>query len=389
MVQTQNRNDHEDEDEDEEKKKEDEDGSDLLRVDGPVSYSCWVYRNQAGRPTLIHNFGDIHVHRSGCSTKEDLYMSIEELIAETMHTAIDFDVIDFFFEGARHECYNTIQKQPRSEMLNQGAINRLEREFAPCLCLANMQRCQQGFPAGRIHASDIRIVLGMNDQFVIPDIENKKSLAWKYFKYIVFNQIYHIKDKKIRKELSKMYSEIKALSREDLQEHTYTPLMDIYLLGRLFRSYEPLPDQTPKYAFHNAPVQNAVIYSGDYHKNIYDKFFNEIGAEILYSFNSPEISKEVGPAQCVRIPTLVNDRYRLYLPMVSDFENEEHPETIESLYKRFENKPPLYNYAITKEEKKVQSLRPYQILFYGQKFTQPKYKKPRLEGPQAKRQRTG
>jgi len=206
LVQTQNRN-------------EDEDDSDfnLLRVDGPVAYSCWVYRNQAGRPTLIHNFGDIHVHRSGCSIKdEDLYMSIEELIAETMHTAIDFDVIDFFFEGARHECYNTIQKQPQSEMLNQGALNRLEREFAPCLCLANMQRCQQGFPAGRIHASDIRKVLGMNDQFVIPDIENKKSLAWKYFKYIVFNQINHIKDKKIRKELSKMYSKIKALSREDL-----------------------------------------------------------------------------------------------------------------------------------------------------------------------------
>ena len=396
MIQTQNRNDHEDEDADEDED-EDEDGSDfnLLRVDGPVAYSCWLYRNQANQPTLIHNFGDVHVHRSGCSTMkndEDPFMSIEELIWETMHTAIGFDVIDFFLEVARHDCYSNINKQPLSELLNQGAINRLENTFASCLCLADMQTCQRFFPAGRIHASDIRSVLGFAGGPVVedwPEIEDKQSDTWKGFKYIVTNQIYHVEDEIIRNELFKMYDEIKALSRKDLQKNSYAPLMDIYLLGRLFRSYKPYPDQKPKSAFDNAPVQNAVIYSGEHHKRIYDQFFRKIGTKKLYGFNSPIISENIGLAQCVKIPTFVNDRHRLYLPMVSDFET--NPDIIELAYNNFENleQPPLYmNYAITKDKKEVKLLRPQQTLFEGQKFPQPKYpKKPRLKEPQAKRQR--
>jgi len=387
----------------------------LLRVDGPVSYSCWVYRNQAGRPTLIHNFGDIHVHGSGCSTmnnNEDPFMSIEKLIAGTMQLAhinnrrpLHKKVIDFFLEDARHECYNTIHKQSRSKMLNQGALNRLEREFAPCLCLTDMRNCRLDFPAGRIHASDIRLVLGFAGGPVVkdwPEIEDKRSKTWKYFKYIVFNQIYHIKDKKIRKELSKMYSKIKALSREELKKNSYAPLMDIYLLGRLFRRYdEPYPGQTPKSAFENAPVENAVIYSGDHHKNIYDIFFKKIGATLLYSFNSTYISPEVGLAQCVKIP-IFWARNISYLPMVSDFDiysiiyniNNLNFVSIETEYDKFKNlntqqiEDSSRNYAIEREEnKEVKLLRPSQTLFYGQKFPQPKYKKPRSEEPQAKRQR--
>jgi hypothetical protein len=96
----------------------------------------------------------------------------------------------------------------------------------------------------------------------------------------------------------------------------------------------------------------------------------------------------IGLAQCVIIPTFVNDRHRLYLPMVSDFET--NSDIIELAYNNFENleQPPPMNYAITKDEKEVKLLRPQQTLFEGQKFPQPKYpKKPRLEEPQAKRQR--
>jgi hypothetical protein len=134
-------------------------------------------------------------------------MSIEELIAGTMHHAyinkrpLHKPVIDFFLEDARHECYNTIQKQPRSEMLNQGALNRLEREFAPCLCLTDMKNCRLDFPAGRIHASDIRLVLGFAGGPVVkdwPEIEDKRSDTWKAFKYTIINQIQHVVDKKIQ-----------------------------------------------------------------------------------------------------------------------------------------------------------------------------------------------
>ena len=394
----------------------------LLRVDGPVSYSCWVYRNKKDEPTLIHNFGDIHVHRSGCSTmnnNEDPFMSIEELIAGTMHHAyknnrgpLDKSIIDFFLEDARHECYRTIQKQSRSEMLNQGALNRLEREFAPCLCLTTRFRfrCRLDFPAGRIHASDLRLVLGFShiEGSVVenwPEIEDKRSDTWKRFKYTIFNQFLHVEDKKIINKLFEMYDEIQALSPEELKKKYYTPLMDIYLLGRLFRKYEPYSFQKKKYAFNNAPVQNAVIYSGDNHKNIYDKFFREIGATLLYSFNSTYISPEVGPAQCVKIPIFINRaRDSPYLPMVSDFDknsiiygnfNNLNFVSIETEYKKFDNlnknrKDRVRNYAIEREEKKeVILFRPSQTLFYGQNRPQPKYKELRSEEPQAKRQRIG
>jgi len=391
----------------------------LLRVDGPVSYSCWVYRNKKDEPTLIHNFGDIHVHGSGCSTmnnNEDPFMSIEELIAGTMHhahinnrTPLDKSIIDFFLEDARHECYRTIYKQSRSEMLNQGALNRLEREFAPCLCLTDMKNCRLDFPAGRIHASDIRLVLGFAGGPVVkdwPEIEDKRSDTWKRFKYTIANQIHHVVDKKIQNKLFKMFYQIKALSREELQKNSYAPLMDIYLLGRLFRSYEPLIDQNPKSAFHNAPVQNAVIYSGDHHKNIYDIFFRKIGATLLYSFNGTYISPEVGLAQCVKIPIFLSARKISYLPMVSDFGknsiiygniNNLNFVSIETEYDKFKNlntqqiEDSSRNYAIEREEEKeVKLLRPSQTLFYGQNLPIRKYPKiPRSEEPQAKRQRIG
>ena len=388
----------------------------LLRVDGPVSYSCWVYRNKKDEPTLIHNFGDIHVHRSGCSTmnnNEDPFMSIEKLIAGTIRVAhinnrpLHKQVIDFFLEDARHECYHNIHKQSRSEMLNQGALNRLERKFAPCLCLTGMKNCRLDFPAGRIHASDIRLVLGFAGGPVVkdwPEIEDKRSDTWKAFKYTIINQIQHVVDEKILYKLFKMFYQIKALSPEELKKNSYAPLMDIYLLGRLFRKYEPYPDQTPKSAFENAPVQNAVIYSGDHHKNIYDIFFRKIGATLLYSFNSTLINPEVGPAQCVKIPIFLSARNISYLPMVSDFGknsiiygnfNNLNFVSIETEYDKFKNlntqqiEDSSRNYAIEREEnKEVNLLRPSQTLFYGQNLPRRKYpKKPRSEEPQAKRQR--
>ena len=402
-----------------------------IMVDGPISYSCWLYTNPEGRPTIIHNFGDIHHLTSGCSGKQEAngFVSIEKLISETMHYSNGLAMVDFFLEGIRHDCYKN-HHGFFDDLSHLGALNRLESEFSPCLCLTSEQKrreCRQSFPSGRIHASDIRRILGfpgfinINDDIIFrnwPEIEDKQSDTWITFRNLVKNQIYRVKDASVRKDLLEMFKKIKALSQVEFQKVFYAPLMDIYLLGRLFRSYKPeyeydlknffltsmfeynLNDffltsnfNLTKSDFNNAPVQNAVIYSGYKHKRVYDNFFNKIGtrAELLYSFSSPNINDEVGPAQCVQIPAFVRHPWhRPCLPIVSDFQNNE---TIKSAYKEFNRnlrtplKELLYNnYAIQKEERKVIMRFPFQRLL--QKKRQKYPKKPQEEEPPAKRQRT-
>jgi len=361
-------------------------------VDGPISYSCWLYM-YGGRPTLIHNFGDEHLLRSGCSGKNNFiseeFVSIEELISNTIDDAKKNEtVIDLFLEGVRHNNYSHYYIN-ELKLLHRGALNRLEYKFSSCLCLSEdkIEECRKKFPNGRIHAIDLRDVLGYNKR-VIPNIENKKSDTWIAFRSTVKNQIYRVEDADVREHLLKLYDSIKALSQEQLQDNFYSDLMDIYLLGRLFRRYDPPFNSKPKTDFNNSPVKNAVIYSGDNHKNIYDKFFKKIKAINLYSFNSPFIINDDIEAQCVEIPTIFNCLFFYNrLPMVEDFKN---PGDIANEYKDFEKKTLYRDYAEIRKKKKVFRWNPQQTLFQGQTLPQRKYpRKPRSEEPQAKRQRIG
>jgi len=391
-----------------------------MMVDGPISYSCWLYTNPEGRPTIIHNFGDIHHLRSGCSGKQEAkgFVSIEKLISQTMF--YDFEhpnlVVDFFFEAPRTDNYGLDYmvkgfygfKTNNKPLLSQGAGNRLDNKFRDCLSVGSefLEKCRKNFPSGRIHAIDIRDALGIDDNKnrLIVDMENKKSDNWQFFEILVKNQIFRVEDDNVRNELYELYDDIEALSSRELYIQTYVSLMDIYLLGRLFRSYEPLPDQKPKTAFHNAPVQNAVIYSGNTHKKNYDIFFRKIGAVELYSFKSPKIytlsnmSKIIADNkpdrhQCVQIPVLLfDDTESCTLPIVEEFWNDK--DIIFNAYKQFNekyrnlSKNRLHrHYSIYRKEAMVQR----QVHHYNGKFKIediPNRKFPKKQ-PQAKRQRIG
>jgi len=388
-----------------------------MMVDGPISYSCWLYTNPEGWPTIIHNFGDVHHLRSGCSGKQEAkgFVSIEDLISETMsdNPANPNLVVDFFFEAPRTDNYgidyhgnggfNTLKKP----LLSQGAMNRLENKFRDCLTVGSqfLKQCRFEFPNGRIHAIDIRVELGIDDYLekYIVKMGDKKSDNWQFFEILVKNQIFRVEDDNVRNELYELYDDIEALSPQELYNQTYESLMDIYLLGRLFRSYKPLPDQKPKTAFHNAPVRNAVIYSGNDHKKNYDKFFEKIGAVELYSFKSPKMSKmskllvnNFPPTvhhQCVQIPVfLFNGTERRTLPIVEDFWND--PDFIVYVYKQFNEKYRKLSknrlhrhYSIDRKEARVRT----QLHHYNGKFEKqdiPNIKFPKKQ-PQAKRQRIG
>ena len=377
-----------------------------MMVDGPISYSCWLYRNPEGRPTIIHNFGDKHYLRSGCAGKQagsaKGFVSIEDLISETMINP--YAVVDFFFEAPRSDSFGHNYTAESGSgycgfssgyceykpLLSQGALNRLDDKFRNCLSVGSqfLKKCRKKFPNGRIHAIDIRNVLGIKRNF-IPDMEDKESKTWQFFKILVRNQIFRVEDENVRNELYEIYNDIKALSPKELYKQTYVYLMDIYLLGRLFRSYVPLLGQKQKTAFNNASVQNAVIYSGDHHKKNYDYFFRNIGAVELYSFKSPKFTKysrhtKGGDSyQCVQIPKL---KYiQRTLPIVEEFSN--NPDIIVQAYKQFNKKYKKLSknrlhrhYSINRGEAEVIT----QVKFKNDEFKQDV---PKKKYPQAKRQK--
>jgi hypothetical protein len=393
-----------------------------MMVDGPISYSCWLYTNPEGRPTIIHNFGDLHRLTSGCSGKQEAkgFVSIEDLISETMSKFENPNlVVDFFFEAPRTDnygldygvngCYGfkTIDKP----LLSQGAMNRLENKFRNCLSVGSefLKKCSKDFPSGRIHAIDIRDALGINDNQYdyIVYMENKKSDNWQFFKILVKNQIFRVEDENVYNKLYELYKIIKAFSYKELYKQTYVSLMDIYLLGRLFRSYVPLLGQKQKTGFNNAPVQNAVIYSGNTHKKNYDIFFRKIGAVELYSFKSPKMYKlsnmskmsktdnNLDRHQCVQIPVFLFDGTESRtLPIVEEFWND--PDTIVNAYKQFNekyrnlSKNRLHrHYSIDRKEARVQQQAyHWNGTFENLKIPKKKFpKRLRSEEPQAKRQR--
>jgi len=252
-------------------------------VDGPVAYSCWVYQdpNRDGRATIIHNFGDIHRLYSGCAHLSATKVSIEELISETIAIAQDKNaVVDLFLETEQCDCYSSVKYSKYAFQL-RGAMNRVAAKFSSCFCLTNAlkkQECRETFPAGRFHAVDLRRVLGFfTPSKDWPEMEDKQSAHWIGFKTFVKNQIYRVEDAIVRENLLEMYKKIKAnfeLKKDTVD--TYNPIMDIYLLGRLFRSYDNIGGNL-KTAFNNTAVKNAILYTGNRHKLQYDEFFKAIG----------------------------------------------------------------------------------------------------------------
>jgi hypothetical protein len=307
-----------------------------LFVDGPVAYSCWVYRdpNRDDLATIIHNFGDIHRLYSGCSYTMAPKISIEELISETIAVANERGtVVDLFFETEQSDCYNSVTYSKYAMQL-KGAMNRIAAKFSSCFCLTNAlkkQECRENFPAGRFHAVDLRRVLGFSTPSKDwPEMEDKQSAHWIGFKTFVKNQIYRVENGNVRGKLLEMYQTIRG--NFELKKDTvdsYNSIMDIYLLGRLFRSYDNIGGNL-KSAFNNAAVKNAILYTGMRHKLQYDEFFKAIGALCVYEFQ-PIPQQLLHPRmlpfpQCVGVPVFKINNRRYYLPLYEDFTHTNYQE---------------------------------------------------------------
>ena len=306
-----------------------------LMVDGPVSYSCWVYQdpNRNGLATIIHNFGDIHRLYSKCSYTIRSKISIEELISETIAVAKEKNsVVDLFFETEQSDCYNSVTYSKYAMQL-RGAMNRIAAKFSSCFCsnALKKQECRENFPAGRFHAVDLRRVLGFSTPSKDwPEMEDKQSAHWILFKTFVKNQIYRVEDGNVRGKLLEMYQTIKGnfeLKKDTV--HSYNHIMDIYLLGRLFRSYDNIGGKF-KSAFNNAAVKTAILYTGNRHKLQYDDFFEAIGARRVYEFQ-PIPQQLLHPkmlpfAQCVEVPVFKISNRQYCLPLHEDFTHTNYQE---------------------------------------------------------------
>jgi len=104
-------------------------------------------------------------------------------------------------------------------------------------------------------------------------------------------QINKIKNAVVKDKIYKIYY--------DFFKKTYSQylpeLMDIYLLSRLFRTYE------------TAPIKNVIIYSGTEHMLNYNKFFRELeNASVKICFREKDLDKNWLYSQCVAVKLKYN-----------------------------------------------------------------------------------
>jgi hypothetical protein len=82
--------------------------------------------------------------------------------------------------------------------------------------------------------------------------------------------IKNILDKKLYNPSAEFLSNINTLYGSNTNEQFLTPIMDMYLLGRIFRKFK-----------NGKSPENIIIYSGDAHSCIYRKILDKLGFEQL------------------------------------------------------------------------------------------------------------
>jgi hypothetical protein len=271
-------------------------------VSGPVSYSILSYKDKSGYNDLIvHNFGDAHVRETEC---KDSSKRIQEVMDDTFKYYQEHhpdEKIDVFIEtgyymnttdfksgeiylhdllGYYSDCYN-----PHSD-----PTKLFERD---------KKSCDHKYPNVRFHLIDLRYIIGViagNKFFNINTLtssifhnNDEESIKIQFFiKKFLLKQIYKIENVVVQNKIFEMYVDF---FKNKLPEVPLMKLMDIYLLSRLFRTYE-------KY-----PIKNVIIYSGAFHALNYDRFFKELGEKVGFQtcFSLKDLDKDGLFSQCIDV----------------------------------------------------------------------------------------
>jgi hypothetical protein len=267
-------------------------------VNGPVSFYAFVSPDSPEqKKKYIYLFGDVHLKKSGCEGdgSDPPFIRLEDLIRNTIRIHSN-KIIDVFLEtpiSKRFAFNHSFMSELVYSFILDGCT--LPYTFYP-------DTCKQKYPNARFHSANIRWSYVPRPELYkmlkspSPDMKIIDLITEKLGK-----QILAIKDEAIQ---LKLYEMLKTIHKDLFYKgDKLSPLMDVYLLGRLFRSYgteKGIKDK--KVDFDNEDVNYAIVYTGNAHTNYYCTFLHEIGYELLY-----EVNKEKLYSQCIEIPVLIDD----------------------------------------------------------------------------------
>lgn len=307
-------------------------GARLVPVSGLTHYSKIVLRRRNGI-LVVHNIGEIHERDSECNVKMRERLSVVQLIKNTLSQ--DFPV-DIFLERefGEHPALESGEKSQRfySQRTN---FQKIENLVDPCIPYYQKYLQRYGreveckFPKARVHYTDFRKnFFGLPARMPLDEFYlNKKNIFKDYFKYVM-SQIQSISDVRERHFMYKLIEDAKNLLKgEESLYHkkeeyvhsdifsyiTHLWILDLNMIARILRDYD------------EQPVRHAIIYSGDRHSKMYDKFFKELGADI---FKSPKTTRKIEGSSynfsvhCTPIPLVISEKWPGHATPVLDFSEE-------------------------------------------------------------------
>lgn len=280
----------------------------IALVAGPCYYNQLRYKE-----LCVHNFGDIHTKKECRQTD----MSILDVLKNTFsHTT---DIMDFMVEidaPRKGRIHNPV---PFYRSARPSYMNDMYYEFSDCLSLEEKDgvyrrpvSCQ--YPMVRFHDVDLRQINSTPDE---TDLEHIKeilrqiytdlhsidpslvqsyieSIRQSYVTTLLQSQMANVTDPLVYGWLQKYYDSIFHPRPNHIIKDTLNGIMDVYVLARLFRTYEKRSD------YGNASPRHVVLYTGVAHAYTYTEFFKRIGTV------THEIDRYVLPTsvitQCVYVP---------------------------------------------------------------------------------------
>ena len=262
------------------------------KINGPVSYH--IHTNGS---IIIHNFGDVHDNDKGCSVDQQS-ISLQEVIHNTIISYSD-RIIDIFFEVpfwiypmvSKSQIEHTFFWKTFAFFIEKGCMTPLYKRQKDCI-----------YPHVRFHNIDIRQHFFLLEHKVTTEnmftmfqtntdpygiIAEIKKLLYKQFRNLPTG---------IASYLTTKLEELHQPRKYDLM----AGLLDIYLVARLLRTYTT----TKRDSYGNAPVRNAIIYTGNLHTININKMLDELQFTRHISINNDDGNDNY--SQCITIPVEIN-----------------------------------------------------------------------------------
>lgn len=275
-------------------------------VSGPVSYSILSYVEEDGcNDLIVHNFGDRHVRHTECDGSSK---KLQEVMDDTFkyyqehHPA---EKIDVFIEAGSY--MNTKNFKSGENYLADlfGYYSDCYNPHSdPTKLFERDESCNDKYPNVRFHLIDLRDIIAVIAGYKNFNIEtltssifhnnDEESIKIQFFiKRFLMKQINKIKNVVVKNKLFEMY--VDFFKNKLSKNYLLIDLMDIYLLSRLFRTYEI------------NPIKNVIIYSGADHMLNYNKFFRELeNASVKICFREKDLDKMGFFSQCVAVKLKYN-----------------------------------------------------------------------------------